>query len=445
MAKPLVAIVGRPNVGKSTLFNRIAGAPIAIVEDLPGTTRDRLYADVTWSGREFTLVDTGGLELVPTDDISLRVQEQARLSIREADLVLFLVDAKAGLTTVDLDIAEVLRESAKPLIVVAAKADNEQRRLEAAQFYELGLGDVVAVSALHGTGIGDLLDLVLECLPGAVPESEEELDAVKVAIIGRPNVGKSSLVNAMVGEQRVIVSEIPGTTRDAVDTLLEREGQRVVLIDTAGIRRRGRIGVGVEKYGVLRALRAIDRSDVCLLMLDATEGATAQDAHLAGYIVEAWKGIVIVVNKWDLLKGTGANVKEYAERVRSELKFASYAPILFISARTGLRIGEIVPTVLRVQKERGKRVATSVLNDVVHRAVEAHSPPSRKGRQLRVYYASQVDVEPPTVVFFVNDASLVHFTYERFMENRLRDAFGFEGTPIKVVFRTRGVSKEQLR
>jgi len=278
-----------------------------------------------------------------------------------------------------------------------------------------------------------------------VPESEEELDAVKVAIIGRPNVGKSSLVNAMVGEQRVIVSEIPGTTRDAVDTLLEREGQRVVLIDTAGIRRRGRIGVGVEKYGVLRALRAIDRSDVCLLMLDATEGATAQDAHLAGYIVEAWKGIVIVVNKWDLLKGTGANVKEYAERVRSELKFASYAPVLFISARTGLRIGEIVPTVLRVQKERGKRVATSVLNDVVHRAVEAHSPPSRKGRQLRVYYASQVDVEPPTVVFFVNDASLVHFTYERFMENRLRDAFGFEGTPIKVVFRTRGVSKEQLR
>lgn len=445
MAKPLVAIVGRPNVGKSTLFNRIAGAPIAIVEDLPGTTRDRLYADVTWSGREFTLVDTGGLELEPSDDISSRVQEQARLSIREADLVLFLVDVKAGLTTVDLDIAEVLRESAKPLIVVAAKADNEQRRLEAAQFYELGLGDVVAVSALQGTGIGDLLDLVLECLPCAVPEAEEELDAVKVAIIGRPNVGKSSLVNAMVGEQRVIVSEIPGTTRDAVDTLLEREGQRVVLIDTAGIRRRGRVTVGVEKYGVLRALRAIDRSDVCLLILDATEGVTAQDAHLAGYIIEAWKGIVIVVNKWDLVKGTGVSVKDYSERVRSELKFASYAPILFISARTGLRIGEIVPTVLRVQRERGKRVATSVLNDVVRRAVEAHSPPSRKGRQLRVYYASQVDVEPPTIVFFANDASLVHFTYQRFMENRLRDAFGFEGTPIKVMFRTRGVGKEQLR
>lgn len=444
MAKPLVAIVGRPNVGKSTLFNRLAGAPIAIVEDLPGTTRDRLYANVEWSGREFTLIDTGGLELTPGDDLSSRVQEQARLSIREADLVLFLVDAKTGLTAVDLDIADVLRESEKPLIVVAAKADNEQRRLEAVQFYELGLGEVIAVSAIQGIATGDLLDLVIGQLPEETTLADE-LDAIKVAIIGRPNVGKSSLVNALLGEERVIVSDIPGTTRDAIDTLLEHEGQKVVLIDTAGIRRRGRVVGGVEKYSVLRALRAIDRCDIGLLVIDAQEGLTAQDAHLAGYIVEAWKGIVVIVNKWDLVKGSGVSINEYAGRVREAFKFAPYAPVVFVSAKTGSRIRQIMPVIIRVQQERGKRVTTSVLNDAVHRALEAHSPPSRKGRQLRVYYSSQVDVEPPTVVIFVNDASLVHFSFRRFVENRLREAFGFEGTPIKVHFRNRGVSKEQLR
>lgn len=444
MPKPLVAIVGRPNVGKSTLFNRLAGAPIAIVEDLPGTTRDRLYADVEWSGREFTLVDTGGLELTPGDDLSSRVQEQARLSIREADLILFLVDAKTGLTAVDLDIADVLRESEKPLIVVAAKADNEQRRLEAVQFYELGLGEVIAVSALQGINTGDLLDMVIAQLPEETTLADE-LEAIKVAIIGRPNVGKSSLVNALLGEERVIVSDIPGTTRDAIDTLLEHEGQNVVLIDTAGIRRRGRIAGGVEKYSVLRALRAIDRCDIALLVIDAEEGPTAQDAHLAGYIVEAWKGIVVIVNKWDLLKGSGVTINEYAARVREALKFAPYAPIVFVSAKTGSRIGQIMPAILRVHGERGKRVTTSILNDVVHRALEAHSPPSRKGRQLRVYYCSQVDVEPPTIVVFVNNASLVHFSFRRFVENRLREAFGFEGTPIKLSFRNRGVNKEQLK
>lgn len=444
MPKPLVAIVGRPNVGKSTLFNRLAGAPIAIVEDLPGTTRDRLYADVEWSGREFTLVDTGGLELTPGDDLSLRVQEQARLSIREADLILFLVDSKTGLTAVDLDIADVLRESEKPLIVVAAKADNEQRRLEAVQFYELGLGEVIAVSALQGINTGDLLDMVIAQLPEETTLADE-LEAIKVAIIGRPNVGKSSLVNALLGEERVIVSDIPGTTRDAIDTLLEHEEQNVVLIDTAGIRRRGRIAGGVEKYSVLRALRAIDRCDIALLVIDAEEGPTAQDAHLAGYIVEAWKGIVVIVNKWDLLKGSGVTINEYAARVREALKFAPYAPIVFASAKTGSRVGQIMPAILRVHGERGKRVSTSVLNDVVHRALEAHNPPSRKGRQLRVYYCSQVDVEPPTIVVFVNNASLVHFSFRRFVENRLREAFGFEGTPIKLSFRNRGVNKEQLK
>lgn len=443
MPKPLVAIVGRPNVGKSTLFNRLAGAPIAIVEDLPGTTRDRLYADTHWDRREFTLVDTGGLELAPTSDVSSRVQEQARLAIHEADLVLFLVDAKDGLTSTDLDIADVLRQSEKPLIVVANKADNEQRRLAALQFYELGLGEVVPVSALHGTGTGDLLDSVIEYLPEETTLADE-LEAVKVAIIGRPNVGKSSLVNALLGEERVIVDDVPGTTRDAIDTLLEHDGRPVVLIDTAGIRRRGRIAGGIEKYSVLRALRAVGRSDVCLLVIDAGEGPTAQDAHLAGYIVEAGKGIIVVVNKWDLMKKTGVSVADYTARVRGELKFAPYAPIILVSARTRLRIGEIMPTVLRVSQERTKRIPTSVLNNVVGRAVETHNPPSKRGRQLRIYYAAQVEVEPPTIVFFVNDATLVHFSYERFLENRLRDAFGFEGTPIKLGFRNRGLRKEQL-
>lgn len=442
MPKPLVAIVGRPNVGKSTLFNRLAGAPIAIVEDLPGTTRDRLYADLEWNNKEFTLVDTGGMELTPSGDISSRVQEQAQLSIQEADIVLFVVDGKVGLTSIDLDIADVLRESNKPLIVVAAKADNEQRRLESLQFYELGLGEVVPVSAMQGTGTGDLLDLIVEDLP----EEEtlaDELEAIKVAIIGRPNVGKSSLVNTLLGEERVIVSDIPGTTRDAIDTLLEREGQRIVLIDTAGVRRRGRIAGGIEKYSVLRSLRAIDRSDVCLLLIDAGEGPTAQDAHLAGYIVEALKGIVVVVNKWDLVKGTGVSITDYSKRVRAELRFAPYAPVVFVSAKTRLRVGQVIPAVMRVSQERAKRVPTSQLNDVVHRAIETHNPPSRKGRALRVYYASQVDIEPPKIVVFVNDASLVHFSFQRFLENRLREAFGFEGVPINLSFRNRGVSKER--
>ncbi|MBI4321937.1 MAG: ribosome biogenesis GTPase Der [Chloroflexi bacterium] len=441
MPKPLVAIVGRPNVGKSTLFNRLVGARVAIVEDIPGTTRDRLYADADWAGREFTLVDTGGLELGPGEDISHLVRQQARLAIEEADVIALMVDARDGLTPVDFEIADVLRRAEKPLVVVANKADSQERRIDATQFYRLGVGDVFPVSALHGTGTGDLLDAIVALLPTEIRVEEVE-EVVSVAIVGRPNVGKSSLLNTFLGQDRVVVSEVPGTTRDAIDTLVEHGGRPIMLIDTAGIRRRGRIAAGVERYSVLRALRAIDRSDVALLLIDAVEGVTDQDTHIAGHVREAGKGLAIVVNKWDLVKKTDQTYVVYARQVREQFKFTPWAPILFVSAKTGQRVGQLLDVALRIKEERQKRIPTGLLNQVVADALHSHAPPAVKGKPLKIYYATQSSVGPPTFVFFVNDPKLVHFSYERFLENRIREHFAFEGTPLRLTFRGRAERKE---
>jgi GTP-binding protein len=442
--KPLVAIVGRPNVGKSTLFNRLVGEFLAIVEDQPGTTRDRLYADAEWSGHAFTLIDTGGLEPKSIDDYAARVRAQAELAIAEADVIIFLVDAREGATGMDKDIAEILRRTSKPVLLAANKADNLRRRQDTVEFYELGLGDPLPVSSLHGTGTGDLLDEVVAHFPPPEPETEEV--ALRVAIVGRPNVGKSSLLNALVGEERVIVSEQPGTTRDAIDTVLEHNGQRVVLIDTAGIRKRGRVIPGIEKYSVMRALRAIDRADVVALLVDAEEGVTAQDTHIAGYVAEAMKGLVIAVNKWDLVRAAKGGVQdpkapdyrlEYEAVVRNQFNFVDYAPILFISAKTGQRLTQVLDAAVKVKEQRQRRIPTAQLNAAIQESVSRHEPPSDHGRHLKVLYVTQVSIEPPTFVFFVNDPKLLHFTYRRFIENEIRQRFGFQGTAIKLIFKHR--------
>jgi GTP-binding protein len=435
LTRPIVAIVGRPNTGKSTLLNRMVGKPQAIVEDLPGTTRDRNMADVTWQGIEFTVVDTGGLELLPVTTIARGVKAQVETAIEEARVILLLVDAKDGVTPSDLEIADRLRKVGKPLIVVANKADNTRLETEALEFYELGLGEPFAVSAHHGRGVAELLDRITELLPYASPAGEAP-EAIKVAIAGRPNVGKSMLLNTLVGEDRAIVDEMPGTTRDAVDTMLDFQGQNVLLIDTAGIRRRGRVQRGIERYSVARTLRAIDRADVVLLVLDAAEMATAQDAHIAGYIQQAAKGIVIIVNKWDLIE----NKDEYGwnKTIKGHFKFASFAPILYTSAKSGQGVDRIMPEVCHVYRERLKRLPTSAVNSIVQQAVASHIRPKDKGKELKVFYATQADVNPPTFVFFTNDARLVHFSYRRFLENRLRQAYEFSGTPLRLIFKTRG-------
>lgn len=435
MTKPVVALVGRPNVGKSTLFNRLIEQPLAIVEDVPGTTRDRIYADARWGGLTFTLIDTGGLLPQPADDLIASVRDQVEIAIAEAEVIIFLVDVKEGLTANDLEIAELLRRSNKPVILAVNKADNESRRQAALEFYELGLGDLYPISALHGVGTGDLLDALLHILP---PQPEEyEAEGVKIAIIGRPNVGKSSLLNAILGQERMIVSEKPGTTRDAVDSFIEWDGQSITLIDTAGIRRRGRIARGIERYSVIRALRAIQRADVALLLLDAVEGVTAQDAHIAGYILEEAKGVVIVVNKWDLVEKDTYTMESYSRHIRRVLKFMAYAPLIFVSATTGQRVAKTIDVALKVQEARSRRIPTGKLNRVVQDAVTLHSPPSKRGRRLRIYYATQVGIAPPSFVFFVNDPDLVHFTYHRYLENQFRAAFGFEGSPMRLSFRKR--------
>jgi len=431
--KPLVAIVGRPNVGKSTLFNRLVEEPRAIVEDLPGTTRDRLYADAQWGGVAFTLIDTGGLVLWTEDELTMQVRRQVELAMAEAEAILFLVDVTEGLTAGDEEIAELLRVSQKPLFLVVNKADNEARRLAATEFYSLGLGEPYPISALHGTGTGDLLDALVASFPPR--EEVEEAEGVRIAIVGHPNVGKSSLLNALLGRERAIVSESPGTTRDAIDTQMSWDSQLVTLIDTAGIRRRGRVQRGVEQYSVLRALRAIQRAHVVVLLLDAPEGVTAQDTHIAGYAMEEARGIVLVVNKWDLMKE--ADASEYGKGVRQAFRFIPYAPLLFVSALTGQRVGTVLEAALRVYQERLRRVPTSGLNRLLREAVASHSPPSKRGKRLRFYYATQAEVDPPTFVFFVNDPQLVHFSYRRYLENRLREAFGFEGTPLRLHFRRR--------
>jgi len=437
MGKPIVAIIGRQNVGKSTLLNRAVGKPLAIVEDLPGTTRDRIFADVSWRGVEFTMVDTGGLELKPQSAIAQAVKAQAETAIAEADVIVLLVDVKDGVVPADLETADLLRRVSKPIILAANKADNAKLETQAAEFYELGLGEPLAISAYHGRGTAELLDRIVSLLPPASPP-EAKSEAVKVAIIGRPNVGKSMLLNALLGEDRAIVDEAPGTTRDAIDTLLDFRGQSVLLIDTAGIRRRGRVGVGVERYSVIRALRAIDRADIALLVLDAPELISAQDMHVAGYIQQAIKGIVLVVNKWDLMMNK--STIEYDRYIRSQLKFIAYAPILYVSAKLGQGVDKVMPQVFEVYQERLKRLPTAAVNDVIQQAVAAHNPPRSGGKQLSILYATQAEVNPPTFVFFVNDAKLVHFSYQRYLENKLRQAFGFVGTPFRLILKTRGKS-----
>jgi GTP-binding protein len=435
VSKPVVAIVGRQNVGKSTLLNRLAGKRIAIVEDLPGTTRDRIFASVSWQGVEFAIVDTGGLEPDPESSVAQGVKEQVEAAITEADVVIFLVDVRDGVMPSDQEIAKRIRQVSKPIVLVANKVDSHRHEAEVAEFYQLGLDDPLAISAYHDRGIPELLDKLVAMLPPAIP-AEAEPEIMKVAIVGRPNVGKSMLLNALLGGQRAIVDDIPGTTRDAIDTPFDFDGQSVLLIDTAGIRRRGRVEVGVERYSVIRSLRAIERADVAVLVLDAAELLAAQDMHIAGYIQQAAKGVVLAVNKWDLI--ADKSVTEYNKYIGSKIRFMAYAPVLYISAKLGQGVDKIVPQVCQIYQERLRRLPTSAVNRVVQEAVAAHNLPRSGGKQLKVLYATQAEVNPPTFVFFVNDVKLVHFSYRRYLENKLRQSFGFVGTPLRLVFKARG-------
>ncbi len=468
--KPLVAIVGRPNVGKSTFFNRMLADQVAVVEDLPGTTRDRIYGDTDWNGREFTLIDTGGLELsseIPVGQVGLNgqpgdimknVRAQAELAIEEADLIIFMVDARSGIAAADEEVADLLRRTEKPVILAANKADNAARRQDAVEFYSLGLGEPIPISSIQGTGTGDLLDRIVEELPTAdeTENAEEEDEVPRIAIVGRPNVGKSSLLNAILGVQRAIVSEVPGTTRDAIDTEMEFEGRKLMLIDTAGIRRRGHVIPGVEKYSVIRSSRAIERCDVALVLIDATEGLAAQDTHIAGEIHERAKGVIVVVNKWDLAQAQRRAAREgqlpdpeeeiesaerYRKIIAEGLKFIPYAPIFFASAKTGYHVQSLLETALNISDMRFLRVPTSRLNEVVQDAIRRYRPATIRGKPLKVFYATQIRVNPPTFVFFVNDPQAVHFGYERYLENQLRQAFSFKGTAIRLQFKARPKSE----
>jgi GTPase len=471
-----VAIVGRPNVGKSTLFNRIVGERVAIVEDRARTTRDRLYDVAEWNGRRFILADTGGLETHPGDAIEERVQDQARLAIEEADVIIFLVDAATGVTPADLEANELLRTASAPVLLAVNKTDNQKRELEAAEFHALGWEETHPISALHGRGVADLLDTLVWSLP---PESEAELERkqreteemeqaaeawpevpvseadgsdeteqaayvlddrpARIAIVGRPNVGKSSLLNALLGQERAIVSDIPGTTRDAIDMPLEWAGRQLRLVDTAGIRRRGRVASGpaAERFATLRAMKAASRADVAVLVLDAADGLTAQDAHVAGYVVDDGVGLVVAINKWDVVEKTGTTFDEYVADVRREAPFLEFAPVVAISALTGQRVGRVLEAAVEIAAERRRRVPTGALNALLREITFRQQPPMVRGRRPRFYYATQASIEPPTFVLFASDATHVHFSYRRYLENRIRDAFGFAGTPIRLIVRER--------
>jgi GTP-binding protein len=464
MPKPYVAIVGRPNVGKSTLFNRIIGERRAVVSDIPGTTRDRIIAPAEWEERAFMLVDTGGIEIQPgaveagrrprekkpllEDSVEFipLIRAQAQQAIAEADLILFVVDAAAGLTGADREVADLLRRAEKPVLLIANKADNERRDQEALEFYELGLGEVFPISALHSRRVADLLDLMVDKLPPEEPEPEED-DAVRIAILGRPNVGKSTLFNQLLGQERAIVSPVAGTTRDALDTEIFWGDQKVILIDTAGLRRRGRVQPGVEKYSALRTLKAAERADVALLLIDATEGITAQDTHIAGLIRQQGVSTVVLVNKWDAaspeIKQEGLQLEAI---IRERLKFMPYIPVLFVSALTGRNTHQVLPMALEIAEARHVRIATGILNDVMQEALLEHAPPSKRGRKMKLYYVTQPEMVPPTFIFFINDPSLVHFSYRRYLKNVIRDElFPFPGTPIRLVFRGHKRRKRKKR
>ena len=437
MSKPVVAIVGRPNVGKSTLFNKLSGERVSIVEDTPGVTRDRLYHDTEWNGRRFVIIDTGGIEPASGDVILSHMRMQAQLAIESADVIVFMTDVRTGVTADDKDIATMLRKSGKPCVICVNKVDKVGNMPpEFYEFYELAMDDVIAVSSLHGTGTGDLLDRVTELLPPYI-EGEEDENGIKVAVIGKPNAGKSSLINCLLGENRVIVSDIAGTTRDAIDTFVTNEYGEFTFIDTAGIRRKSKVDNAIEKYSVLRAHMAVERADVCLIMIDANEGLTDQDEHIAGIAHEAGKASIVCVNKWDSLEKDTNTVNRFKEDIYNGLSYMTYAPIAFISAKTGQRVNTLYEKIVEVNASNSTRVTTGMLNDVLNEAVTRVQPPTDKGRRLKIYYMTQVSIKPPTFVIFCNDAELFHYSYQRYIENQLRSVFGFDGTPIKLIIRER--------
>ncbi|MCM3617384.1 ribosome biogenesis GTPase Der [Sutcliffiella horikoshii] len=435
MPKPTVAIVGRPNVGKSTIFNRIVGERISIVEDVPGVTRDRIYSSGEWLNQYFNIIDTGGIEISDAPFMT-QIREQAEIAIDEADVIIFMTNGREGLTTADEEVAKILYRSKKPVVVAVNKVDNPEMRDTLYDFYALGFGEPIPISGSHGLGLGDLLDFVIENFPKN-EEDDYDDDIIKFSLIGRPNVGKSSLVNALLGEERVIVSDIAGTTRDAIDTPYTYDGKDYVIIDTAGMRKKGKVYETTEKYSVLRALRAIERSDVVLVVINGEEGIIEQDKKIAGYAHEAGRAIVIVVNKWDAVEKDEKTMKEFEQKIRDHFLFLDYAPIVFLSAKTKKRVHTLIPKIELASENHSMRVVTTVLNDVIMDAVAMNPTPTDKGQRLKIYYATQVAVKPPTFVIFVNDPELLHFSYKRFLENRIRDAFGFEGTPIKLIARPR--------
>lgn len=440
MSKPLVAVVGRPNVGKSTFFNKIVGRRVSIVEDTPGVTRDRIYAEAEWSGVHFALIDTGGIEPDSKDIILSQMREQAETAMDTSDVILFMVDGKEGMTSADREVASMLMRTGKNVILAVNKIDKHELPDDFYDFYELGLGEPVPISAANMLNLGDLLDRIIESFPeGAGAEEEEN---IKIAMIGKPNVGKSSLINKLLGENRVIVSPIAGTTRDSIDTPFEKDGQKYLLIDTAGIRRKSKVNENIEKFSVIRAVAAVERCDVCLLMIDAQEGVTEQDKKIAGIAHEAGKGVVVVVNKWDLVKKETNTMNDFRKEITNELTFMSYAPAVFISALTGQRVDNVIAMAKYVAENRAMRVPTGQLNSLINDAIMMKQPPSDKGRRLKIYYAAQVGVKPPLFSFKINSRPLMHFSYSRYLENKIREGFGFEGTSLKFVFREKGEKED---
>ena len=435
--KPIVAIVGRPNVGKSTLFNKIGRKRLSIVDDMPGVTRDRIYMDANWLNHEFTMIDTGGIEFDESNHMLASMRQQAQIAMEEADVILFLVDGRAGLTAQDEEVAHVLRRTKKPIVLGVNKIDSPQREVDIYDFYNLGLGDPIPLSASNLMNIGDLLDAVVASFPENT-EDEHDDDEIRIAVIGRPNVGKSSIVNKILGEERVIVSDVPGTTRDAIDTHFMENGIKYTLIDTAGMRRRGKVEEPIERYSVIRSLRAIDRSDVVLLMINAAEGITEQDKKIAGYAHESGRGVVIVVNKWDIYpEKDDRSTLRFTEDLRDEIGFLQYAPVLYASALTGQRVSRVTALVKYVAEQQSMRIKTSILNELIRDAISVNPPPMHRGRQLKILFMTQVDIRPPKFILFVNDPEIMHFSYLRFIENKLREHFGFEGTPLRLIVRKR--------